>query len=388
MERSVDAVVLGGGIAGSCMAKTLADKEWETILIDRQTFPRHKVCGEFLSPEAQSTLNAFGLTNTISSLHPHRIERARLIFEDDGEIELPLPGAAWGMSRYVMDEELHSAALRAGAELCMATTVTDVQPSKTGYMVRTKQGADTSTFHARTVIAAWGANSRVAPSGDRPRASAQNAYMGVKSHYSGLTMEPVIEMYFFRGGYLGLCPIENGKVNAAALLDRSRFAKAGKSILSILDAVVRSNRRLEQRLAAAVPIEGTQAAIAPVHLQRKPVAWDMLPRIGDAAAMIAPLCGDGMSMALRSVALCAPLADSYLRGDLSIQAWEQHYTHAIHREFTGPLRWGSILQWLMSHPVVAKLLPSTARIAPALVNEIVRATRLKPFKSVEFYSNR
>ena len=146
-------------------------------------------------------------------------------------------------------------------------------------------------------------------------------------------MEPVIEMYFFRGGYLGLCPIEDGSVNAAALLSRSEFAKAGKSVLSILEAAVQRNRRLAARLAAAVPSPGTQAAIAPVYLQRKPAPWDGFPRLGDSAAMIAPLCGDGMSMALRSAALCAPLADSYLRGNLSLQDWEQRFTQAILLEF-------------------------------------------------------
>ncbi len=383
MERIVDAAVLGGGIAGSCMAKALSDRGWETVLIDRKTFPRHKVCGEFLSPESRSTLQAFGLNDTVASLRPQRIARARLIFEHGGEIELPIPGEAWGLSRYAMDEALHLAAQRAGAHLHMATTVTQVELSGTGkgYRVRMRQGSEVSQIHARAVITAWGANGRVALGAERPKTSTNDAYIGVKSHYTGLTMEPVIEMYFFRGGYLGLCPIEDGKVNAAALLDRNEFAKAGKSVLSILEAAAERNRKLEQRLAAAVPIAGTQAAIAPVHLQRKPASWDMLPRIGDAAAMIAPLCGDGMSMALRSAALCAPLADDYLRGNLSLSDWERQFTGSIHREFAGPLRWGGFMQWLIRKPAIAQLLPGAARIAPVLANGIVRATRLKPYES-------
>ncbi|MFD0616205.1 NAD(P)/FAD-dependent oxidoreductase [Paenibacillus sp. GCM10027629] len=390
MEHYADVVVLGGGMAGSCIAKALADRQWETALIDRQTFPRHKVCGEFLSPETQSTLHALGLTETVAALHPQRIERARLIFEHGGEIELPIPGSAWGLSRYAMDEALHSAAMQAGAQLHLSTTVTGIEQRGKGYTVRTKQGENTSLFHARAVIAAWGANSRVAHTGHRPNAAAsgQQAYIGVKTHYDGLTMEPVIEMYFFRGGYLGLCPIEDGRVNAAALLSRSKFAKAGKSVLSILESAVQRNRRLAARLAAAVPSPGTQAAIAPVYLQRKPAPWDGFPRLGDASAMIAPLCGDGMSMALRSAALCAPLADSYLRGNLSLQDWEQRFTQEILREFSGPLRWGSVLQWLMGKPVTQQLLPIAARIAPVLANGLVQATRLKPLETLEFYSKR
>ncbi|MBQ4898035.1 NAD(P)/FAD-dependent oxidoreductase [Paenibacillus sp. Marseille-P2973] len=385
MEHSVDVVVLGGGISGSCIAKALADKQWDTALIDRRNFPRHKVCGEFLSPEAQSTLNALGLTDSLESLNPTRIERAQLIFEQGREIELPVPGAAWGLSRYRMDEALHSAAMQAGAQLHLSTTVTGVEQHGEGYIVRTKRGTDTNLFHARAVIAAWGTNSRVANPGHRPDAAAsrQQAYIGVKTHYAGLRMGPVIEMYFFQGGYLGLCPVDDGRVNAAALLNRSEFGKTGKSVMSILEAAIQRNRRLAERLATAVPVPDSQAAIAPVYLQYKPSPWNGLPRIGDAAATIAPLCGDGMSMALRSAALCAPLADSYLRGCISLLEWEQRYTQVIQQEFASPLRWGSLLQWLVSKPVVHQLVPSAARLAPLLENSLFRATRLKPMEPLE-----
>lgn len=386
MEHDVDVVVVGGGISGSCIAKALAEKQSRTALIDRRAFPRHKVCGEFLSPEAQSTLQALGLTETIVSLHPTRIERAQLIFEQGGEIELPIPGDAWGLSRYIMDEALHTAAMQSGVQLHLSTTVTGIEQHGKGYTVRTKQGTDTNLFHARAVIAAWGANSQISNAGHRPDAAAscQQAYIGVKTHYAGLRMDSVIEMYFFDGGYLGLCPIEDGSVNAAALLNRSEFVKAGKSVLSILEAAIQRNRRLAERLATAVPVHDTQAAIAPVYLQHKPTPWNGLPRIGDAAAMIAPLCGDGMSMALRSAALCAPLADSFLRGSISLLEWEQRYTHAIRQEFARPLRWASLLQWFMSKPTVQELLPSAARFAPLLANSLFRATRLKPLEPPDF----
>ncbi|WP_230873802.1 NAD(P)/FAD-dependent oxidoreductase [Paenibacillus woosongensis] len=274
--HNVDVIVLGGGISGSCIAKALAEKQWETALIDRRNFPRHKVCGEFLSPEAQSTLHALGLTETVVSLHPARIERAKLIFEQGGEIELPIPGAAWGLSRYMMDEALHTAAIQTGAQLHLSTTVTGIEQHGKGYTVRARQGTDAKLFRARAVITAWGANSRMANAEHRPDAAAscQQAYIGVKTHYAGLKMEPVIEMYFFQGGYLGLCPVEDGSVNAAALLNRSEFMKAGKSVLSILEAAIQRNRRLAERLATAVPVHDTQAAIAPVYLQQKPTPWN------------------------------------------------------------------------------------------------------------------
>lgn len=380
MTRILDAAVLGAGIAGSSLAKALADKGWETLLLDRQVFPRHKVCGEFLSPEAQSTMEALGISDYVKGLGPSVIERIRLIFENGAEVNIPLPSSAWGLSRYSLDAALHLAAQQAGAKLQTGITVTAVRQTDRGYTIDTKQSGEVSSIEARTVIAAWGANRHAGLPGYRQPQAGMPSYMGVKSHFRGIVMEPVVELYFFRGGYLGLCPIEGGLVNASALLERDAFVKAGKTILAIIGAAARRNPKLNAKLAQAVPVSGSQVAVAPVYLNRKPLAWDQIPLLGDAATMIPPLCGDGMSMALRSAALCAPLADSYLHGKLSLADWQHAYTRSIKREFVGPLRWGSFLQWLFRMPTVSDWLPEAVRIAPSLAEGVIRATRLKPFR--------
>ncbi|WP_028608786.1 NAD(P)/FAD-dependent oxidoreductase [Paenibacillus harenae] len=378
MTRTVDVAVLGAGVAGSSMAKALADRGWETALIDRQSFPRHKVCGEFLSPESRSTLHALGLAEKVENLLPSKITRVRLIFENGADVELPLPGEAWGVSRYSLDSALLLAARQAGAELHAASSVAALKPLPKGFAVEMKRGGEACVLQARTVIAAWGANRRSGLPGYRPDGPASSAYIGVKSHFVGVDMEPVIEMYMFRGGYMGLCKVERGLVNAAALLERDSFAQAGKSVPDFLKEAARRNPRLAGRLAFAEPVAGSQAAVAPVFLRRKPQAWDGMPLLGDAASMLPPLCGDGMSMALRSAALCAPLADLYLRGGLSLADWEQEYTRSIRKEFAGPLRWGSLLQWAVGMPSAGKWLAAISKLNPGLAEGLIRATRLKP----------
>jgi flavin-dependent dehydrogenase len=375
----VDVAVLGAGLAGSSAAKALADKGWETLLLDRQTFPRHKVCGEFLSPESQSTLQALGISEPLSGLGHCEIERIKLIFENGAETEIELPARAWGLSRYVLDEGLHQAALRAGAVLQTGTAVTAVRTTDRGYLIETKQGSEMNVIEARAVIAAWGANQRAGLPGYQRQPAGKAAYVGVKSHFRGVKMEPVVELYFFRGGYLGLCPVEGGAVNASALLERETAANAGKSILSIIYGAAQRNAKLYEKLKDAEPVPGAQAAVAPVYLNRKPVAWDQLPLLGDSATMIPPLCGDGMSMALRSAALCVPLADRYLRGQSSLGQWQQDYARFITEEFRGPLRWGGLLQWVVEMPALAACLPHAARLAPGAARALVQATRLKPF---------
>ncbi|NOU93290.1 NAD(P)/FAD-dependent oxidoreductase [Paenibacillus sp. LMG 31456] len=377
MNRTQDVAVLGAGVAGSSLAKALADRGWDTVLIDRQRFPRHKVCGEFLSPESQNTLKALGLLKPVELLNPSYINRIRLIFSHGDVIEIPLPGSALGVSRYLLDPALHNAALGSGVRMHTATTVTSVYPNDKGYLIETRQEGTINRIQVRAVIAAWGSNHRSGLPGKRPVGSGSNTYMGVKSHYMGIAMEPVVELYFFSGGYMGISPIEGGLVNVAALLTRKAFQNSEKTILGLIEAAAQRNPKLYQKLGQAIPVQGTQAAVAPVDLSRKPLAWDMIPHIGDAAIMIPPLCGDGMSMALRSARLCMSLADSYLRGEQSLDMWQHRYTQSIHREFNSPLRWGRFLQWLLGVPVMPHFLPGLAYLAPGLAAGLVQATRLK-----------
>ncbi|CAG7649149.1 NAD(P)/FAD-dependent oxidoreductase [Paenibacillus allorhizosphaerae] len=384
MNDNREVAIIGAGIAGSSLAKALADRGWDTVLFDRKPFPRHKVCGEFLSPESQLMLQLLGLDGPVASLQPSRIHRTRLVLGGGDAIEIPLPGTALGVSRYLLDSALLSAAIDAGVHVQAATAVTSVCPNESGYTIETKQGDVRNAYHVRAVIAAWGANGRAGLSSaqrQRPNSEADPTYIGVKSHFSGIDMEPVVELYFFEGGYVGVSPIEGGLVNVAALLERKSFRNNEKTIAGWIDAARRRNAKLDRRLANAVPVPGTQAAVAPVDLSRKPLAWGSLPHVGDAALMIPPLCGDGMSMALRSALLCAPLADRYLSGKISLARWQHEYVRSIRREFHGPMQWGRLLHSLLGMPMAPRLLLGAVRLVPGLAYELMKATRLKPIDS-------
>lgn len=374
-----DVAIIGAGIAGSCLAKALADKGWSTLLLDRQHFPRHKVCGEFFSPESRGMLNAFGLRGLVDSLHPSLISQTRLISSEGDTMDIALPGVGLGMSRYALDSALHQEALKSGVQVSTATTVTSVYAEDKGYVIETKTGQQNKTYFARAAIAAWGANRRSGILGEHidDNVAASRTYMGVKSHFTGIDIGPTVELYFFRGGYLGISPIEGGLVNVAALLMRKEFKDADKSILGLIEAAASRNPELQQKLAHAEAVKGSQAAVAPVDLKRKPIAWDVIAHVGDAAQMIAPLCGDGMSMALRSAELCEPLAHRYLQGEISLSMWEDQYKKALQRDFNRPLRWGRMLQALFNVPMMPRMLLGAAHVMPDLAYKLVQATRLK-----------
>ena len=379
MTHIYDVAVIGAGIAGSVMAKSLADHGWNTVLFDRKAFPRHKVCGEFLSPESLTMLHKLGLHEAVASLKPSVIHRTSLSLSRGNPLEIALPGTAWGVSRYKLDSALHHAAMSSGVRVQTETTVTSVKPIDQGYLIDTKEHGDVHGYQVRAVIAACGATGLpgLQSQHSRESTSVKGAHLGVKSHYKGIDLDGTVELYFFEGGYLGLSPIEDGLVNVAALLEREAFQHSEKSILGLIEAAWRRQGKLSQRLSSAQPVPGTQAAVAPVKLTRNPLAWDMYPRLGDAAMMLPPLCGDGMSMALRSAGLCAPLASRYLKGEITLAEWERDYTQAIHREFKGPLKWGHRLQGMLAVPYLPQIMLAAAKFTPGLADRFVQATRLK-----------
>ncbi|MGF7049838.1 flavin-dependent dehydrogenase [Paenibacillus sp. DS2015] len=382
MNRIMDAVVVGGGIAGCSLAKQLADLGWETMLLDRQVFPRHKACGEFLSPESLEMLSKLGLDSVMESLQPQLISKARLVFEHGDLIEVPLPGLAWGISRYKLDAALHEAIVQGGVVVRTGMTVISIKQHDDGYEVQMKQRGEVEVIQARTVYAAWGshrhANIFVEPYPLDSNTSKQS-YVGIKSHYAGMDSELVTELYFVKGGYVGISPVENGYSNVAALLDMEVVKGAGTTVPAILEAASRANPQLVERMKHAVPIEATQVSIAPVHLSLHPLAWHVIPHLGDAAVVIPPLCGDGMSIALRSSFLCCALANKYLRGEISRTFWQEEYTQAMNREFAGLIRRGRLAHTLCSMPSVTRWFPSAVRFCPPLGKVLVKATRLKSY---------
>lgn len=375
--KQADVIVIGAGIAGSSSALQLARMGHHTVLLDRQAFPRHKTCGEFMSPETQEMLEVLGV-NLMNNqkISPSTMSKARIILSHGGEMEAPLPGVATGISRYELDRILHQQAQSAGAEIVTRTTVTGIRKLENdSFEVETRQKDGIVKYSARAVIGAYGTKKpRGVMSADADTRDA-TVYIGIKSHYSGIDIPGQVELYFCNGGYIGISPIEEGKANVAALLTLESVQGSGKSVLEILQAAAQGNHRLADRLAEGAPVPGTQVSIAPLHLSDIPEPWSEFPHVGDALLMIPPLCGDGMSVALRSSLLCSGWTDRYLKGTLSYEGWKSGYTGEAIAEFTRLLKRARRIQRL-AFARTNRLYPGLARMFPGLAKYVVKATRL------------
>jgi flavin-dependent dehydrogenase len=360
------------------MATALARHGWDVLLAERDRFPRHKVCGEFLSYEAQATLEALGLRQDVVRLAPTALTGATITTQHGSTIKIPLPGCAWGVSRYTFDATLATAAERRGAELCTRHVVQRIEPQHHGFVVHVQNEAGVVAIRTRAVIAACGRHTGPAlPPKTRQaqRTPLRLQAVGVRCHYQRIEMPPVVELFFFAGGYAGVNPVENGCVNVCLMLSHDAFARAGRTIDGLLTAAQDWNPALRRRLTGGVMAPETAVAVAPVDLSRPAAPWDGVACLGDTAAMISPLCGDGMAMALRSAELCAPLAHQFLAGSLTLTEWKAQYVQQWHAEFDHRLRIGRLLQKLLTTPLLSALLVQTGRLAPGLARYLVRATR-------------
>lgn len=370
---SYDALVIGAGLAGSGTAAALARRGWRVLLVEKDRFPRRKVCGEFLSPESQQALEKLGLLPVVSRLGPHPLHRAEIVTRRGQRLGVSLPGTAWGVSRYALDAALAHGAEAAGAELREATAVSGYARHSDGYRIHLRRG---ETVRARAVIAACGRHSSVGlppqsvPASQKPRT---RLGVGVQQHYTGIDSGDTCELYFFPGGYCGINRVEDGSANVCLLADYD--ACAGRSVGGMLAAAAAANPALGARLASGRPIPGRGCAVAPVDVFRANRPWDGIACVGDSASMIPPLCGDGMAMALQAAALCAPLAHAHLSGALSLAEWQAAYSRQWQTAFAPRLRAGRFLQRLLAIPLLSDGAIAAGGLFPPLAQFFVRATR-------------
>ncbi|MFN2203876.1 MAG: NAD(P)/FAD-dependent oxidoreductase [Caldilineaceae bacterium] len=385
-NQNFDVAIAGAGPAGSAAAAALAQLGWSVLLVEQDTLPRHKVCGEFLSPEAQGSLQRLGLIGAVDALGPTPLHSAEISAPGGQFIQLELPGTAMGVSRFALDNALASAAQEYGVTLWTGTTVLDFVERGELYELRlrtaTKAGeaVRNTSVHARQVILATGRHSRLALSSAGSQSSMKDAsrcqhFVGIKCHFADVDLPNRVALYFFDGGYGGANPVEGGRANVCMLVTYEAFRKKGKSPTGMMDMMRGHHPLLEQQLAGAHMLPETFKTVGAVDTSRPVTPWQGVPCVGDAAAMITPLCGDGMAMALRAAELCAPLVDSFLRRQVSQAQMARAYTRTWHREFDSRLRVGRMVQALLGRPALADVLVAAGRMAPPLARYFMQATR-------------
>jgi flavin-dependent dehydrogenase len=368
-----DALVVGGGPAGAALARELAAAGRSVALLERDSETRHKVCGEFLSPEAIPLLAAAGVD--LVSLGAQRIHALRIAGRDV-IAEVELPEAGWALTRLALDQALLARAKDAGAEVLCGFNVQSLernpgvadggwqaQTSNTEHSAMRIQGGEAFLATGKHDLRGWA----------RETKSTQSELVALKMYFA-LSPEQQsrlaghVELIVYPGGYTGLQPVEAGRANLCVLIQRSKLQQLGGRWQSLLDYMQQHSTHLANRLSGARPLLARPLAISsiPYGFRAKQERSFQGPwRLGDQAAVIPSFCGDGMAIALDTAHRAAQM---YLCG--SSQA---DFQREVYRRISGRIRLATHISKLI---VVAPWITQVAGYWPPVIRKIFTATRV------------
>lgn len=371
-----DVGITGGGLAGLALSIQLAQSGYKVILLEKEQYPFHKVCGEYISMESWDFLQSLGLD--LPAMKPSMITQLQLSSEKGKLLQQRLPLGGFGISRYVLDHALMKIARSAGVEVKEQTKVQDIIAEDKNTIIIT----DNAQYKAKIAAGSFGKRSNIDIKWKRDFAVAAknklNNYIGVKYHIQTGFPNDIIALHCFPGGYCGLVKVEGDQYNLCYLTTADNLKQSGNDIVKMEETILSRNPHL-QKIFSLIAHDRTPVTISQISFDKKKQVENHVLMTGDAAGMIAPLCGNGMSMALHGSKIAFACIDKYLKGEINRDEMEKQYTRNWQQQFAGRLRMGRRIQKLSGHSFWVNLLINSGKIFPALVRKMIRRTHGEPF---------
>jgi flavin-dependent dehydrogenase len=345
-------------------AFVLARAGWDVEVIEQHRFPRDKVCGECLSALGIDVLTRLGLREAIATLRPMELTRAAIVAADGSEAVFTLPRPMWGVSRSALDVALLNVAMAAGARVVQPARCEGLTNGPLSLRVRHLTTNQISTHAADTVLLADG---RATFAQDAPRSTGD---LGVKAHFTNVADSPAdcIALFALAGHYVGLAPIEANRWNLAMSVPAAKVKAHRGDLDAIFATILGENPRLAERLRGARRVGDWLASPLPRFGVRRRWPANVIP-IGNAAAAIEPIGGEGMGLAMRSAELVAEeLIEADRTGRAYAAAALKRQMRALWRTRRFGCRAGAVL---VSSPLTARLATRTApRVRPVVMKLI------------------
>ncbi|WP_291727559.1 NAD(P)/FAD-dependent oxidoreductase [Bernardetia sp.] len=381
--------IVGGGLAGLASSIRLARKGIEVILVEKNTYPFHKVCGEYISNEALGYVKSLGVNPF--DFGAVSLDRFWLTSPSGNKLELDLPLGGFGISRYTLDYELSKVAKKEGVKIWERTFVKEIQKNNELLMINDKLNEKTNnenTFLIKTskgniksqiVIGSYGKRSNLDNKLQRNFSNKNFPYIGVKYHIkTDLIPSNVIALHNFWRGYCGISRIEDDKFCFCYLSHKDNLTDF-KKVENIEKQLFTENPFLSKILKEAEFLYEKPEIINQISFSPKKLIEDDILMCGDSAGMITPLCGNGMAMALHSSKILSDLLLLYFENQINFNNLKSNYQKSWNKQFQLRLKAGRTVQHFFGGRTSSEFLVNTFKHVPAVARKVVSLTHGKEF---------
>lgn len=372
-----DVAIAGGGLAGLALSIQCAKAGYRVIVIEKESYPFHRVCGEYISLESWDFLEGLGIP--LSEMNLPIIRKLIVSAPNGKKLEHMLPLGGFGISRYTLDAMLASHAEKKGVTIYQKTKVQDIVFENNYYTIECNGFA----IKAKVAAGTFGKKSNMDTAWQRKfilqKPNKLNNYIGIKYHIQYDFPEDSIALHNFSNGYCGISRIEENKYCLCYLTTADNLSRSRNNIKVMEEKILSKNPFLKKIFTEAKFLSDAPVVISQISFTKKTQVENHVLLIGDSAGMITPLCGNGMSMAMHGSKIAFAVIKKYLSGKLSHDKMEEKYQRNWNTLFKNRLRVGRIIQRFFGSPLLSNLLISILKPFPKLVDLIISRTHGKPF---------
>jgi flavin-dependent dehydrogenase len=376
--NSYHVCIIGGGLAGLSAAISVRQLGHSVILFERERYPFNKVCGEYVSMESWEFLQSAGVP--VETLSLPKLNTLMLTSPNGKCFTTKLPLGGFGISRFELDNRLAGIARKLGVEVRENTRVDDVTFNEK-FTVKFSRESNTGSISADVCIGSFGKRSNLDIRWHRKFLSAAlqlDNFVGVKYHVHTNWPENVIGLHNFRNGYCGISAVEGGKYCLCYMTTANELKKAG-SIQQMEQQLLSLNPHLKKIFNDSNVLPGFPVTISQINFNERSTVENGILMTGDAAGMIAPLCGNGMSIALHSGKMASMHIHHFLSGKISRKEMEVQYTTSWKKEFAQRMKTGRMLQRFFGSESSSNFFVGIFRMIPFLAAPVIRRTHGKRF---------
>ncbi|GAA3981471.1 NAD(P)/FAD-dependent oxidoreductase [Mucilaginibacter dorajii] len=371
-----DVIIVGGGLAGLFNAILLNRAGLQVTLIEKKTYPMHRVCGEYISNEVIPFLSTLDID--LEHLNVARINRVEVTAASGTKFTQKLDLGGFGLSRYTFDNFLYHKAKTEGVNFMTGTRVEDIRFVADHFEVATP----TEVLTAPLVIGSFGKRSNLDQKLKRPFFYKRSPYLAVKFHVRMDFPTDLIQLNNYKDGYCGVSKTDGDRYCMCYMAHRDDLRKFG-SLQSLEENIIRKNPYLNDIFANAEFLLDKPEVINEISFEKKAPVDNHIFMSGDTAGMIAPLCGNGMTMAIHSAKILSEkIVSHYKPGNFTAgnrANLEADYTQSWNQQFAQRLWVGRQLQRLFGNNNTTALTLHLLNGLPPVSRYLISKTHGKPF---------